>query len=197
ARDKITPRDREQITRPRDTERITFRSWRPEDEALALALWGDPRVTGFIDARPKLDVAAVRERLAAEIAGERAHGIQYWPIFKRATGERDPEHAVGPHLGCCGLRPHDPPRRIIELGVHLRPEHWGQGFATEASRSAIAHAFTQLGAHALFAGHHPENTASKHTLERLGFRRTGVVLYPPTGLLHPAYLLERRAAGES
>jgi RimJ/RimL family protein N-acetyltransferase len=154
-------------------------------------LWGDPRVTGLIDARPRLEIPAIRERLAAEIADERAHGVQYWPIFARDPAAPDGPR-IGSHLGCCGLRPRDPARRIFELGVHLRPEHWGQGLATEASRSAIAYAFDELGAAALSAGHHPANTASQRTLEKLGFRPIGAEVYPPTGLFHPSYLLERK-----
>jgi RimJ/RimL family protein N-acetyltransferase len=48
-----------------------------------------------------------------------------------------------------------------------------------------------LGAASLFAGHHPDNAASKHALERLGFRYTHHELYPPTGLEHPGYELVR------
>jgi len=43
----------------------------------------------------------------------------------------------------------------------------------------------------LFAGHHPENHASRRILSKLGFRLTHEEFYPPTGLLHPSYLLPR------
>jgi ribosomal-protein-alanine N-acetyltransferase len=167
---------------PANTARLTFRSWRAEDEALALGLWGDPRVTALIDARGKLGADEVRRRLEVEIQRELEHGIQYWPIFLRDTGE---------HVGCCGLRPYDPARRILELGFHMRGDHWGKGLATEAARSVIAHAFSRLGVSALFAGHHPGNAASRRTLEKLGFHYTHDEPYAPTGLNHPSYLLTR------
>jgi [ribosomal protein S5]-alanine N-acetyltransferase len=50
-------------------------------------------------------------------------------------------------------------------------------------------AFGELGAPALFAGHHPENASSRRTLETLGFRYVQHELYPPTGLQHPCYVL--------
>ena len=81
--------------------------------------------------------------------------------------------------------------RIFELGFHVCADHWGKGIATEAARAVIAFAFDELQASALFAGHHPENVASRRTLERLGFRHTHDELYPPTGLQHPSYLLAR------
>lgn len=43
---------------------------------------------------------------------------------------------------------------------------------------------------ALIAGHHPENHASRRTLQRLGFRYTHDELYPPTGQMEPCYLLK-------
>jgi RimJ/RimL family protein N-acetyltransferase len=165
---------------PADTARLTFRWWREDDEPLAMALWGDPRVTALIDARGALDAEAVRQKLRAEIDRAREHGVQYWPIFLRATSA---------HAGCCGLRPYRP--GVLELGFHLRAEHWGHGYATEAARAAIHHAFAALGASALFAGHHPRNDASRAALGKLGFRYTGDELYAATGLLHPSYRLER------
>jgi len=168
--------------RPDDTARLVFRSWRADDEPLAQALWGDARVTALIDARGALDGDEVRRRLALEIENERVHGLQYWPLFLREGGAP---------VGCCGLKPRDPARAVLELGFHLRPECWGAGYATEAARSVVAHAFGRLGAAALFAGHHPRNAASRRTLEKLGFRHTHDELFPPTGLLHPSYWLAR------
>jgi RimJ/RimL family protein N-acetyltransferase len=81
--------------------------------------------------------------------------------------------------------------RIYELGFHLRAEPWGRGLAEEAGRALIDFGFETIGAEALFAGHHPENQASRRTLVKLGFRLTHEEFYPPTGLLHPSYLLER------
>lgn len=82
-------------------------------------------------------------------------------------------------------------RRCPELGVHLRFEHWGRGYASEAARAAIKHAFGALAIRQLVAGHHPENRASRRLLERLGFRYLSDTLYPPTGLHHPTYILRR------
>jgi hypothetical protein len=81
--------------------------------------------------------------------------------------------------------------KIHELGFHLRPEFWGQGFAEEAARAAMAHAFETLNAKALSAGHHPANAASRHILEKLGFHFTHEEFYPPCGLQIPYYLLAR------
>ena len=77
----------------------------------------------------------------------------------------------------------------MEIGFHIGSQHWGRGYATEAARAVMAYAFERLEVMGLFAGHNPKNEASRHILERLGFRYTHDELYEPTGLEHPCYLL--------
>lgn len=165
------------------SERLGFRNWAAADLELACALWGDPAVTRWIDARGALTREDVIRRLADEIASQDADGVQYWPIFERKT------HA---HVGCCGLHVKAP--KVYELGFHLRADQWGKGFASEAARAVITYAFDVLGAASLFAGHNPNNEASRRVLSRLGFVYTHDEPFAATGLLHPSYSLVR--AGE-
>ncbi len=165
------------------TRRLAFRHWAENDLKLAIGLWGDPKVTKLIDERGKLNKTQVKELLDREIQNQQAYGVQYWPIFLLKTGE---------HVGACGLRPKDPPDRVFELGFHIRPKFWRRGFATEAAKAVIGYAFIDLGAATLFAGHNPANTASRDLLLKLGFRRIVDELYPPTGLMHPSYLLAKK-----
>lgn len=161
--------------------RLGFRCWREEDLPLAMELWGDPKVTALFGGpfTPEM----VQGRLAREIAHMRDFGLQYWPIFLLNGDE---------HAGCAGLRPYRVEERVYELGVHLRPAFWKQGLASEAARAVIDYGFGALGAEGLFAGHHPSNEASRRLLLRLGFVRTHEELYPPTGLMHPSYMLRKK-----
>lgn len=160
------------------TARLGFRRWSIDDLPLALALWGDPEVTRYIGG--PFSPEAVAEKLRAEIASMEAHHVQYWPLFLLDNDA---------HVGCAGLRLYRVHDQIYELGFHLRPAYWGRGLAAEAGQAVIAFASERLGAKGLFAGHHPENAASRKVLERLGFRFTHEEVYPPTGLRHPSYLL--------
>ncbi len=145
-----------------------------------MELWGDPEVTALIGGpfTPEM----VRARLAKEIAQMREYGVQYWPVFLLDGNQ---------HVGCAGLRPHRVEERLYELGFHLGRAFWGRGLAKEAARAVIDYAFGTLGAEALFAGHHPSNDASRRLLLRLGFVRTHEELYPPTGRMHPSFLLRK------
>jgi ribosomal-protein-alanine N-acetyltransferase len=162
------------------SERLGFRQWTADDLPLALALWGNADVTRLIGGPLAPD--AVERRLRAEMATLAANRVQYWPIFV-LDGDV--------FAGCAGLRPYRLEDRVYELGFHLLPSHWGRGLATEAASAVVAFAFGEIGAAALFAGHHPDNAVSRHVLEKLGFRFTHDEHYPPTGLNHPSYLLTR------
>jgi RimJ/RimL family protein N-acetyltransferase len=158
--------------------RLGFSKWLAKDLPLAIALWGSPQVTRFFGG--PFSQEKIKERLAREIVLMSTHNVQYWPIFL-LTG--------GAHVGCAGLQPYKLDEKIYELGVHLLPPYWGQGFAVEASKTVIAFALESLGASSLFAGHHPENNASRSVLKKLGFQYHGEEFYAPTGQMEPSYFL--------
>lgn len=60
-----------------------------------------------------------------------------------------------------------------ELGYWLRQSAWGQGYATEAARLALAFAFDELDLSDVEAGYFADNPASGRVLTKLGFAYTG------------------------
>lgn len=163
---------------PEPTARLRFRAWRDGDMPLARTLFGDPKVTALVGG--PFDDAQIAARLALELATQRDHGFSYWPIATHA----------GEDIGCCGLKPRPAPGEL-ELGYYLAPAYWGGGYAAEAARSVVAHAFDALGISALFALHHPDNHGSGRVLEKVGFAYSHHELYPPTGLMHRGYVLRK------
>lgn len=160
------------------TKRLGFSEWRENDLELAARLWGNPQVTRFICASGKFSKEDISARLAKEIESSRSCHVQYWPVFSLYSDEL---------VGCCGLRPYR--ENKYELGFHLLPEFWRQGYAAEAARSVIDYAFSVMEVKGLFAGHNPNNTASAKVLSKLGFTYIGDEFYEPTGLYHPSYEL--------
>jgi len=82
--------------------------------------------------------------------------------------------ASGVIIGACGLEMGD--RTAPEVGYWLGVPYWGQGYATEAVRAVIDHAFTDLDLEALHSGARVTNPASRRVLEKCGFQWTGVGL---------------------
>lgn len=161
------------------TDRIGFSKWEKNDLELAKLLWGNPEVTRYICVNGIFSAKDIMDRLNTEILNESLYQVQYWPFFELATGDL---------IGCCGLRPYK--TNEYEIGFHLRPEFWGQGYAVESANVVIEYAFTVLGAEKLFAGHNPNNYKSQNLLKKLGFIYIGDKFYEPTGLYHPSYELE-------
>lgn len=158
------------------TNRIGFSIWKQEDIKFAELLWGDPDVTRFICASGHFSAKDIAARLEKEIDNNAKYQVQYWPIFELGSNEL---------IGCCGLRPYN--ERKYEIGFHLRPKFWGQGYAMETAKAVIDYAFSVLKAEGLFAGHNPNNKASAKVLLKLGFCYIGDEFYEPTGLYHPSY----------
>lgn len=82
----------------------------------------------------------------------------------------------GEVIGDCGIHIDLKHRRGV-LGYLIRPDHWGQGIATEAMRAVIGYGFEALRPplNRIEADHYPENPASGRVLEKLGFVREGVL----------------------
>jgi len=163
--------------------RIGFSIWSENDIYDALELWCNPEVTKFIVAEGNMSEKQAQQRLRKEIESYNNNNIQYWPIYLIETNE---------NIGCCGLRPYDSEKNILEIGIHLKDKYGGKGFAKEACLAVIEYAFETLRVNALFAGHNPQNTESARLLERLGFTYTHNEFYPPTGLQHPSYLMTKQ-----
>lgn len=142
------------------TSRLLLRPWRTEDLAPFATLNADPRVMQHFSGT--LDRAA-SDALAADIQADlKANGFGLWAMevpgvaqfvgFVGAT-EPDFEPPFGP---------------AIEIGWRLAFAHWGKGYATEAARTVVAHAFGPLGLEELVSFTVPANRRSRAVMGRLG-----------------------------
>ena len=103
----------------------------------------------------------------AFVAGEVSQpGEASFLIFARTAG--DPEL-----VGSIGFGRWQGPDTPTELGYWIAPDHWNQGYATEAGRAVLALAFDGLRLPSLGAAHFVDNPASGTVLQKLGFRPTG------------------------
>lgn len=144
------------------TERLVLRPWREEDLAPFAALNADPEVRRWFEGtltREESDAQAAR--LQAHID---AHGFGFWAV--EAPG-------AAPFIGFVGLlrvsfaAPFAP---AVETGWRLAREHWRRGYATEAARAALAHAFGPLGLFEVVSFAVPGNMTSRRVMERIGMR---------------------------
>src|SRR5256886_10266021 len=86
----------------------------------------------------------------------------------------------GDVIGGCGIARfgEEPP----EIGYWLGVPFWGQGYATEAVRAVIDHAFDDLGYDVVAGGARAGKPASRPVVGKYGFHLTGGGLHPTRAL---------------
>jgi RimJ/RimL family protein N-acetyltransferase len=155
-----TPRPRALPTL--DTERLTLRAPRREDAKAIVTLANDLRIAENLLRLPHPYGLADAERF---IAGANAGEGETEFLITRGTTV----------LGACGVGSRDGEQP--EIGYWLGVAFWGRGYATEAARALIDHAFADLGYDPLLAGARVSNPASRRVLQKCGFQWTSVGLY--------------------
>ncbi|MCI0683024.1 MAG: GNAT family N-acetyltransferase [Gemmataceae bacterium] len=145
------------------TERLTLRMLRDSDLDAYAEMCGDPVVMRFIgDGQPLARPMAWRN-LAMMVGHWSLRGYGLWAAEERSSGIL---------VGRVGFwNPEGWPG--FELGWMLRRSFWGRGYATEAARTALEHAFTQLQQPHVISLIHPDNAASIRVAQRLGERLQG------------------------
>lgn len=162
------------------SERLRLRPLAATDREPLHRHWIDPDVRRFLWDDVVIDLATVDgviER-SQELFAKKGFGL----------------FALEPHgeqvlAGACGM--YQFPDREPELIYSLARSHWGQGFATEASRVVLADSFERLGFARVLARTDTPNHASVHVMERLGMRFEGESV--ENGLPTVRYVLEREA----
>lgn len=146
------------------TLRLLLRPWRVEDLVPFAALNADPRVMAHF---PGTLGCAASDALAADIQADlEANGFGLWAV--EVPG-------IAPFIGFVGVTEPDfdaPFMPAVEIGWRLACDRWGQGYATEAARATVAHAFGPLGLGELVSFTVPANRRSRAVMERLGMTRS-------------------------
>ena len=144
------------MNRAIDTERQALRPIQLGELDALHGLWTHPDVRRWLfdDEVISLDVA---RELVARSDATAQRGLGHWSI---RTKER------GVLLGSAALQPTEDDQ--VELIYLLHPDHWGQGYATEAAAALLAHAFGTAGLDRVVAQADRPNTGSVEVMKRLG-----------------------------
>jgi RimJ/RimL family protein N-acetyltransferase len=148
------------------TERLILRPYRRGDFSAMTALWADPAVMRYITGTPCTpDVTWAR--LLRNAGHWQMLGWGTWAIELRATGEFIGETGFGDYQRDITPAPGERP----EAGWLLRPQHQGQGLATEAVLAAHEWADARFD-QATVCLIDPANDASLRLARRAGYGAT-------------------------
>jgi len=141
-----------------ETERLRLRRFSPEDvDALEIIL-GDPLAMEFYPA--PYDRQGVAGWIERNIRRYEEDGCGLWAMVLKSSEEM---------IGDCGcVYQHVDGSRQLEIGYHVRRDHWNQGYATEAARACIEYAFDRLSAERVISLIKPANINSRRVAEKNG-----------------------------
>ncbi|HEY3501061.1 MAG TPA: GNAT family N-acetyltransferase [Polyangiaceae bacterium] len=154
-----------------------------EDDVPALfEIFGDAEVARYWSRDPFASLEVAREFLGEIQEGFATGRLFQWGILPAALGRI---------VGTCTLFQFDLAHRRCEIGFALGRAFWGRGIASNAVASVLRFAFEELQLHRVEADADPRNARSLALLERLGFRREGVLRerYLVNGELQDAVVL--------
>jgi ribosomal-protein-alanine N-acetyltransferase len=163
--DHAAGRSRRHRRRPSDkllsvelrTERLVLRDYRAEDFAAVHAYASDPLVATFLDWGPN-EPEDTEEFLKACVIEQQAR-----PRTRYTFAMTEPEGAAFGSVGLVTDGPHHG-----EMGYLVRPDRWGQGFASEAAAALLRFGHSTLGLHRIQATCRPDNVASARVMEKIG-----------------------------
>lgn len=153
--------------------RVLLRRWRAADRAPFAAMNADPRVMAFFpQPLDRGESDALVDRIEQHFA---EHGFGPWAL--ELPG-------VAPFIGFVGLAvprfaAHFTP--CVEIAWRIAFDHWRRGYATEAGRAVLAHAFGPLALPVVVSFATEANHRSRAVMARLGMTRD-----PAEDFDHPA-----------
>jgi [ribosomal protein S5]-alanine N-acetyltransferase len=163
-----------------ETSRLLLREFRAEDSDPMFAVLGDPEAMRFYPA--PFARAGVEAWITRNQERYRREGFGLWAMVLNSTGEV---------IGDCGCVLQDVEnRREIEIGYHVRRDLWGKGYATEAARACLEHAFSRLRAPRVVSMIRPENLNSRRVAEKNGLKCDRLIFWH--GYEHCIYAMTKQ-----
>ena len=143
--------------------RLVVRKFAPDDLTALVELHNDPVVMLYINNGQPVPAGDVREELTAWIDEcSTSDDFGCWAMNEGATDQ---------FIGWIHFRPgHGVGELEPELGFRLHRSFWGQGFATEASRTVIDRGFARLPIERVYAHTMSVHRASRRVMEKAGMR---------------------------
>ena len=134
------------------TPRLTLRPFTEADAEPLHRILNEDGILRYFPRPDPPDLARVQRLVAGQLRHWEEHGLGWWAVELRSTGEL---RATGELLGWNGLQ-YLPDTEEVEVGYLLSRRHWGQGLATEGAQAAL-----RFGVETLRLGQHHRRRASR------------------------------------
>lgn len=162
---------------PPDTNRLRFRKLVENDDQLICEMFADDYACRFY---PDADIDFARRWIKKTLDRYRNEGHGLWGLELKDSGE---------FVGDCGLTIQQVDSKPeLEIGYHIVLKHRRKGYATEAAKACLVHAFKHTDHERVISLVHKENVASQKVAEQVHKLRSETVRF---GNPHWVYYTER------
>jgi RimJ/RimL family protein N-acetyltransferase len=141
-----------------ETPRLILREFSAEDADALSRVLSDRETMRFYPA--PFDRVGVEEWIARNVRRYAKDGHGLWAAVLKTSGAL---------IGDCGLTIQSVDGvHEVEIGYHVRRDHWGRGLATEAARACRDWGFAHFPVERLISLIRPENLPSRRVAEKTG-----------------------------
>jgi RimJ/RimL family protein N-acetyltransferase len=170
-----------------ETERLILREWADADRDVFAAIVADPHVMRFYPAtRSRAEADAWVDKMIAGLAEGTSHFLAV---------ERKSDGALMGLTGTAEINFAIPTTPKVEIGWVLGQQYWGNGYAPEAARASLGHAFETLKQPEVVAFTAAINQPSQQVMRKIGMTRDNAADFehPRVAIGHPlrAHVLYR------
>ncbi|NTS76795.1 GNAT family N-acetyltransferase [Catenovulum sp. SM1970] len=154
-----------------ETERLILRQWVDSDLAPFTEMCADKDVMRYFP--HTLDEEQCQKMFARIHALIAKRGWGFWAVETKSENQ---------FIGFVGL--HTPNEALpfapcVEIGWRLAKAHWRQGFATEAARASLKHAFEQLKLDEIVSFTATSNIPSQAVMQTIGMQNSQQNFFHP------------------
>ena len=150
------------MTSQLETERLRFRRFRESDFPTYEQWCARIEIMRYLGGKTFDRIQAWRH-MAYLLGHWEMLGYGYYAVEEKASGNLVGRVGFTNHPGWPGF----------ELGWTIVPEYQGRGYATEAAKMLLRHAFTALDREHVISLIHPDNAPSRRVAEKLGQKIEG------------------------
>ena len=151
------------------TKRIELKKFSKNDINLLFELDGDSDVMKYLTLGKSKTIDEVKKESMPRILKSYTNGINYgiFPAYLKCNNT---------YIGWFQFEKDKHIENAIEVGWRLKKEHWGNGYATEASKKLFEHAFQKLNLYKISLGVSELNISALSLYNSLGFKKEGILV---------------------
>ena len=149
-----------------ETKNLFLRRMSPSDASALFKILSDDEVTEFYDDDTFVDVSQASDQIEAWENGFNNQSCIRWGITRKDENNL---------IGSCGYYGFHTWYKRASIGYELARNYWRRGIMTEALDAIIEFGFGKMALNRIEAVVMPENTASIIMLEKIGFKKEGLL----------------------